>query len=150
MAWSTVMIFDLIVVVMTLIRTIQINRRSGKDHILTRALMRDGKIISWNAFGWLLSSSSRCRLLRVHLVSLVQVFKEAQKWRAELLALRRCPTLSHLWCVHLASLWGHVADISEARICEPQPWRLRLDSDVTFKEITRGTATTITNMYAHD
>lgn len=43
-AWSTVMIFDLIVVVMTLVRTIKINRRSGKKHALTRVLMRDGVV----------------------------------------------------------------------------------------------------------
>ena len=43
MAWCGVMIFDLIVVVMTLVRTIQINRRSGKDRTLTHVLIRDGK-----------------------------------------------------------------------------------------------------------
>ena len=45
-AWSTVMIFDLIVVAMTLVRTIKINRRSGKNRALTCVLMRDGKRIS--------------------------------------------------------------------------------------------------------
>lgn len=55
-AWSTVMIFDLIVVVMTFVRTIKINRRSGKKHTLTQVLMRDGKVISCNASGWSLSS----------------------------------------------------------------------------------------------
>lgn len=49
-AWSTVMIFDLIVVLMTLVRTIKINR-SGKHHALTRVLMRDGKGISWGIVG---------------------------------------------------------------------------------------------------
>lgn len=48
-AWSTVMIFDIIVVVMTFVRTIKINRKSGKKHSLTRVLMRDGKVISCNA-----------------------------------------------------------------------------------------------------
>ncbi|KAF9788461.1 hypothetical protein BJ322DRAFT_635405 [Thelephora terrestris] len=43
-AWSTVMIFDLIVVVMTSVRTIKINRRSGKNHTLPRVLMRDGVV----------------------------------------------------------------------------------------------------------
>lgn len=44
-AWCSVLIFDLIVVVMTLVKTVQINRRSGKEHTLTHVLMRDGKDI---------------------------------------------------------------------------------------------------------
>jgi len=39
------MIFDLVVVVMTLVKTIQINRRSGKDRTLTHVLIRDGEDI---------------------------------------------------------------------------------------------------------
>jgi hypothetical protein len=45
-AWSTVMIFDLVVIVMTLVRTIQINRRSGEKRTLKHVLMQDGKSIS--------------------------------------------------------------------------------------------------------
>ncbi|KAF9652457.1 hypothetical protein BDM02DRAFT_2748113 [Thelephora ganbajun] len=41
-AWCGVVVFDLVVVIMTLVRTIQINRRSGKDRTLTHILIRDG------------------------------------------------------------------------------------------------------------
>ena len=41
--WCGVMAFDLVVVVMTLVRTIQINKRSGKDRTLTQVLIRDGE-----------------------------------------------------------------------------------------------------------
>ncbi|KAF9785826.1 hypothetical protein BJ322DRAFT_743865 [Thelephora terrestris] len=41
-AWCCVMLFDLIVVAMTLVRTIQINRRDGKERTLVNLLMRDG------------------------------------------------------------------------------------------------------------
>lgn len=44
--WGAVMAFDLIVVVMTLVKIIPINRTSGGSHTLTRLLMRDGKRIS--------------------------------------------------------------------------------------------------------
>ena len=37
------MIFDLIVIVMTLVKTIRINRRSGGGQTLAHILMRDGK-----------------------------------------------------------------------------------------------------------
>lgn len=43
MAWSSVVIFDLVGVVMTLVKKIQINRRGGKDLTLTNVLIRDGK-----------------------------------------------------------------------------------------------------------
>lgn len=42
-AWSGIVVFDLVVISMTLARTIQINRRSGRDRTLTRILIRDGK-----------------------------------------------------------------------------------------------------------
>lgn len=42
-AWSTIVIFDLVVVIMTLVKTITINRQSGKDCTLTGILIRDGK-----------------------------------------------------------------------------------------------------------
>ena len=44
-AWCGVMVFDLVVVVMTLARTIKINKRSGKDRTLTHVLIRDGENI---------------------------------------------------------------------------------------------------------
>ena len=50
MAWGGVMIFDIVVFVMTLVRTIQISRRSGKDRTLVHILIRDGKNILWNAY----------------------------------------------------------------------------------------------------
>lgn len=43
--WGAVVAFDFIVVVMTLIRVIQINRGSGGSHTLTYLLMRDGKSV---------------------------------------------------------------------------------------------------------
>lgn len=49
-AWSNIVIFDLVVVVMTLVRTIQINRRSVRDHTLTHLLIRDGENIDRTAF----------------------------------------------------------------------------------------------------
>ena len=45
-AWCAVIIFDLVVVVMTLVRTIQINQRSGKNRTLTHVLIRDGENVS--------------------------------------------------------------------------------------------------------
>lgn len=41
--WGGVMVFHLVVVVLTLVKTIQIKRRSGKDHTLTHLLIRDGR-----------------------------------------------------------------------------------------------------------
>lgn len=40
------MLFDLIVVIMTLVRTIRINQTSGGDRTLIHVLIRDGKRIS--------------------------------------------------------------------------------------------------------
>jgi len=40
--WGSVMIFDLVVIILTLVRTIRIKRRSGKDRSLTHVLIRDG------------------------------------------------------------------------------------------------------------
>ena len=44
-AWCGPMVFDLIVVVMTLVKTIQIDRMSGRDRTLTHVLIRDGKSV---------------------------------------------------------------------------------------------------------
>ncbi|KAF9778768.1 hypothetical protein BJ322DRAFT_491912 [Thelephora terrestris] len=43
-AWCSVMIFDLVVAIMTLLRTMKISRRSRADHMLTYVLMRDGAL----------------------------------------------------------------------------------------------------------
>ena len=40
------MVFDLVVVSLTLVRVIQINRMGGGRHTLTHLLVRDGKKIS--------------------------------------------------------------------------------------------------------
>lgn len=48
-AWGGAMTFDLVVVVMTLVKTIKINRRTGGGYALTRVLMRDGKSASRHA-----------------------------------------------------------------------------------------------------
>ncbi|KAF9791117.1 hypothetical protein BJ322DRAFT_1039880 [Thelephora terrestris] len=40
--WGSVMVFDFIVVVLTLVRVIYIKRRSGKNNALTHVLIRDG------------------------------------------------------------------------------------------------------------
>ena len=45
-AWSNVVLFDFIVVIMTLVKVMQINQRSGKNHTLTHVLIRDGERVS--------------------------------------------------------------------------------------------------------
>ncbi|KAF9780089.1 hypothetical protein BJ322DRAFT_310118 [Thelephora terrestris] len=41
-AWGGLMVFDFITVIMTLVKTIQINRRCGRGHAIIQVLMRDG------------------------------------------------------------------------------------------------------------
>ena len=66
-AWCGVAVFDFIVVIMTLVRTVQINR-SSSDHSLTHILIRDGESIHRRSFARVaLSSSSRRRILLVHI-----------------------------------------------------------------------------------
>ena len=48
--WGGVMIFDFVVVVLTIIRTMKIKRRSRKVHTLTDLLMRDGESFLWQRF----------------------------------------------------------------------------------------------------
>ena len=69
------MLFDLVVVIMTLVRTIKINKASGGDRTLIHVLIRDGKRIS-SSLSIPLSSLSRCHLLCVHPVSCVEIPKE--------------------------------------------------------------------------
>lgn len=76
--WGSVMIFDLVVVVLTLARTMKIKRRSGKGHTLTHILMRDGRRHLVNRFWLKFSSSSRCRIFRVYPLPHIEAIGGAQ------------------------------------------------------------------------
>lgn len=126
------MIFHLVVVVLTLARTIQIKRRSGKDRTLTHVLIRDGKNISQNAsnrylirypgvvyFGYTLFIISEKRL---------RMLKNAAQ------SHQSCCVIQHYHPIGMCplSVYGNSVTDSdgEARIRESLPGQLLLDSYV--------------------
>lgn len=42
--WGCVLVFDFVVVILTLVKTLQLKRRSGENHTLVHVLMRDGVV----------------------------------------------------------------------------------------------------------
>ena len=76
MAWSNVLVFDLIVVMLTLAKTIKINRSSGGDRTLTHVLIRDGKTIVLKPPSIVLIELSRCHVLWVYLMFWVKVLED--------------------------------------------------------------------------
>ena len=128
-SWGSLMVFHIVVLALTLVKTIQIKRRSGRDHTLTHVLLRDGMNASLDLYHQCHSTHHPGIVYFGYTLFLItKEISMLKKCPPESSTLHCCATSSLSWYVFLCCSWNVATESDD------QVWTRESSPDRSFSD----------------